>query len=129
MKAQDRVVVVLALVAIAGCGPHIQSARLVDRFFEPAAGEISVYSTRRPECPYEEIALITGSRRSAWNNLDDVLMAMRERARALGGDAIVGLGSGEEVSGTAVPDGVVSVDSNVILKGTVARFSDRNCRR
>ena len=120
-------VVALAMM-VAGCAPHIQSARLTDRYFQPDGGEITVFSTKRPECPYDEIALITGGRRSSWNSLDDILAAMRVRARELGGDAIVGLGSGEELEGSG-GDGVVNLSSEIRLKGTVARFSDRNCRK
>src|SRR5262245_24203250 len=108
MKFRACGVFILALVATAGCAPQIQSARLVDGIFQPINDEVRVYSTVRPECPYQEIALITGTRRNSWNNLDDVLSAMRVRARALGGDAIVALGSGPEVSGIPGSDGIVS---------------------
>ena len=111
----------------AGCAPKIMSARLTGLPAQPD-GNVALYSTKRPECPYDEIGLITGNRRHAWTSLDDVLAAMRTRALTMGGDAIVGLATGEEVSGSGA-EGVVNIDTSISLKGTVVRFTDRRCRK
>lgn len=127
----------LALIATlvwltAACGPSIQSARFTPGVAPPAragAGEVLVFSTRLPECAFEEIGLVTGKPRGFWTSLETVLENMRERAREMGGDAIVGLGTSEVVTGASQAGGSVSLQTADRLAGTVVRFEDADCRR
>lgn len=53
-----------------------------------------------------------------------VLEALKERARAMGGDAVIGLSEGAEVAG-----GGEDVTSAPVLSGTVIRFREEDCTR
>jgi hypothetical protein len=119
---------VLAMV-MAGCGPSIQSTRFMAARPEPTSGEILLYSTKLPECPYDEVGLISGKRRNFWVSMEDVLEEMKVRAREMGGHAIVGIGSGEVVTGATQSGNAVSLDTTELLTGTVVRFPEAQCRR
>jgi hypothetical protein len=119
----------LAALLFAACGASVHSARFVTRDPRPPGQEVIVYSSKLPECAYEEIGVVTGSPRTGFTSMQDVLEAVRERARKLGGDAIVGLGPARHVSGASVVGETISIDSKTSLSGTVVRFTDEGCRR
>jgi hypothetical protein len=122
-------VLFVACAFLAGCGPAIQSANFSTPAPEPTTAEILLYSTKLPECPYEEVGLISGRSRVFWTSQEAVLAHMRERAREMGGDAIVGLGTSEVVTGGTHVAGTVNVNSANRMAGTVVRFTDPDCRR
>jgi hypothetical protein len=74
---------------------------------------VPLYSTAKPECPYDEIAAITAE----WDRSHDVLGALRQKARAVGGQAIVGYMQSER------PDG------NSVRSGTAIRFRSASCMK
>jgi hypothetical protein len=120
----------LALAAAAmawGCAPSISATRFGDFAARPADHEVRLYSTRLPACGYEEVGLISGKRRTPWTSGEEVLAAMRRRAREVGGDAIVGLGTVAHPGGVA-PGESVSSDATGGLSGVVIRFTDPDCR-
>ena len=114
---------------LAACGPSIQSARFQDVSPGPSADRILLFSSKLPECPYEEVGLITGKSRGFWTSLESVLEGMRDHARDMGGDAIVGLGTSEVVTGGSQAGNSVNVHTADRLTGTVVRFSDPDCRQ
>jgi hypothetical protein len=87
--------------------------------------EVHLFSTRAPECPYDEIALLTGyydrtGRIPRYSVSDEeALAAMKAKARQMGGDAIAGLTDSD------------SRDHGPrrAIKGTVIHFRDESCRR
>lgn len=109
-----------------GCGPAVSSAVFMDVAPRAPEHEIQLYSTKLPSCPYEEVGVIRAKRR-AFASLQDVLAALKERARGMGGDAVVGVGQTQSVSGGVVVENVVSVGSQEGLAGTVIRFTDPSC--
>lgn len=121
---QSPVIVLLGILAAASCGPRIQSARFTSVPARPPATEIRLYSAKLPECPFEELGLVSGKARYFWNSMDDILDSLKSRARAMGGDAIVSLNSAELVNG-ATQHGNVSTQAGIF--GTVVRFSDPDC--
>jgi uncharacterized protein YbjQ (UPF0145 family) len=78
----------------------------------------------------EEVGIVSGASPGGWlsSSSDRVLRAMRERARRMGGDAIVGLTSSDvpEAVVQTVP-GVGGSSATRVLRGTVVRFADRAC--
>lgn len=112
-----------------GCAPAVQSARFGEFSPRPSDHEVRLYSTKVPECPYEEVALVTGKARTPWTSTDRVLAAVRSRALELGGDAIVGLGQVRRVTGGTAVGESVSLDTTTDLSGTVVRFTDPDCRQ
>jgi hypothetical protein len=86
----------------------------------PDAGEILVFSAKLPECPFEEIALISaeGGRSAAGGtDMDRLLTALKQRAHELGGHAIVGL-----------TDRPRTEEEGPSLSGTIIRFTSSECR-
>lgn len=128
MKMKRAILLTGVSILTAGCGPAIQSTRFRDTVPEPTTGEILLYSLKLPECPYDELGLISGKRRGFLTSLDDVLERMRERVREMGGHAIVGLGASEVVTGASGVGQAVTVDTTDRLAGTVIRFTDPDCR-
>lgn len=124
---RSRMLFPTSLLLLAACGPAISSAFFKQAPARPANSQILLYSTKVPSCPYEEIGVVKGRRRTP-ASLQDVLAAMMQRAREMGGDAIVGLGQGRVVTGATAVDNVASVDVSDGLAGTVIRFTDPSCR-
>lgn len=112
-------------LSLIGCGPAVRSTPFETFPPHPADHPIGIYSTKTPECPYEEVGLVSARRRYALvMSMSDVLEALKERARAMGGDAVMGVSEGAEVSG----DGE-DVTSTPVLSGTVIRFTEEECTR
>jgi hypothetical protein len=116
----------LLSITLGACGPAISSANFTTVAPQAPEHEITLYSTKLPTCPYDEIGVVRGKRR-AFTTLQQVLSAIQQRARTMGGDAVVGLGQTVNISGGTVVDNVVSVESQEGLTGTVIRFSEPGC--
>jgi hypothetical protein len=85
---------VLALGLVA-CAPRVRTT-MIGQPQAPGSGasQILVFSTRIPECPFEEIALVSaamGDFRKPGTDMDDLLVVLKKRAQQLGGHAVVGL--------------------------------------
>lgn len=109
------------LLLAAGCAPTVRSTYLgVPSNLEPRSDtRIEVYSARPPECPFDELGLlrITTSGLLGFSE-SDALNALKEKARALGADAIVGL---------APYDVPTTAGSRSGFSGTAIRFKDNAC--
>ncbi len=94
MKTQALSTVILFLfsvAAVSGCSPAVRSTAFVQRPSMPTDHEIRIYRATMPECPYEEIGIVSSRQRNKLISMDKVLEAAKERARKMGGDAIIGL--------------------------------------
>ncbi|HEX7118409.1 MAG TPA: hypothetical protein VF212_06455 [Longimicrobiales bacterium] len=111
------------------CGPAVRSTPFGDFPPRPAGEEIRLYSTKLPECPYEEIGLISATRKDPWTPMEEVLAALLERVRQMGGQAVVGLGEVQRVGSGTVVGQAVSLDRESALSGTVIRFTEPDCQR
>lgn len=111
--------VAMFVCAVAACAPTMRTT-MIGAERAPAAepGEILVFSSKVPECPYDEIALVT-AKRGEFDLVGkgDLLSTLKQRAHELGGHAIVGLAElpRTEVEGPS-------------LSGTVVRFKSSDCR-
>jgi hypothetical protein len=104
---------------VAGCAPTIDTTRLGGPY--PPRGaqdDILVYSTRMPECPFVEVAVLAGFEGNL-GSLETTLKALQERTRALGGDALVRL--------TRIEKGGDPPRSG--YTGTAVRFTQDGCRK
>jgi len=123
-----------AFVALlTACGPAVDTVRLTPVPYpaRPADFRIRMYSTERPRCPYEELATVRARKRSAFVSMDDVGEAVRRVAREMGGDAVIGVTGGTQLSGGGTViggTGSVSVESEPYITGTVIRFKEDDCR-
>lgn len=78
----------ILVLAVAACGPRISVTTLNPSptpLVGRPAGAVEVYTSSIPTRPYIEVALLSASRGEA----DDHLPALRERAGAIGCDALV----------------------------------------
>jgi hypothetical protein len=142
-----------ALVLVAACVPVIESMRTTPAPLEPRPADhaVRLYTSTRPRCPYQEIAVLTaedtGLMRYALLS-DSTAELLRARVRRLGGDAIVGLGeviqddgvttthtvSGSTTADTAGSATSIQVKTDVTpnrtrrLQGLVVRFTREDCR-
>src|SRR4029078_10031198 len=119
-----RSVLAVVVVSLAACSPAVTLTRMnaapVASGRAPEA--VRVYSTQRPRCPYEELATISGRRRTVFNSADDVMREMKRKAASAGGDAIIGLGTADRVvAANANAYGGVDVEHNTVYSGTVVR--------
>lgn len=125
-----RVALLVSLgLACAACGPRIREARF--RTYPPrdASHEILVYQTTRPECSFEEVGTITVEKRNAFVSSQEMLDSLRERARRMGGDALLGLAEGNRVAGAAPVGAAIAVANRQTFSSTVIRFADDSCRK
>lgn len=120
MKWSGGVAVAFSMLLLGGCAPTVQVTELGGAFPQrEGLDQVALFSTRTPECPYQEIALLTAYE-GALNHqdADAVILALRQRARNLGADALVGLQ-------------VVNRGGDVPRSGysaTAIRFENEGCR-
>jgi len=116
MPVHSRVVFIAALVAggTSACvAPTVTTTLLgAERTYPstPDTTSIPLYTVTKPQCPYDEIALVSvegGSSPSAATNI----AALRNKARTLGGQAIIGY----------------EQHSYVSARGTAIRFRSTDC--
>jgi hypothetical protein len=105
----------LPLVALVGLGCVTTSvARLSPDRYEARSRDTAIpfYSSKMPTCSFREIAIVK-ARRDTWLvGSDAAVNALRNKARNLGGDALVR----------------VEVDHAGWVTGTVIRFERDDCR-
>ena len=118
---------------LAACGPSVSSGSFGPHGSQPRPKDapVRIYQAARPNCVFQEIGIVRGQPRTRFDSLDEIFDAMRSRARAMGGDAIVGLTiqepRGETVVVATGPVPVVSSSGVTTYSGTVVRFADPSC--
>ena len=80
---------------------------------------VTPFSTQAPKCPYRELAIVTAYERELFGDLDAALEALKDRSRAIGADAIVGVHLVNR-GGDSTRQG---------YSGTAVRFNDETCVR
>src|SRR5688572_20593737 len=127
---QARSLTFVLAIALGACGPAVSSGSFSEMPVPPASGDVAVFSTKVPACLYDEIGLVHVQRRHGFTGLQSMVDAMRDRAREMGGHAIVGVAFAAAVNGVGTENGTaVSTDSANGLSGTVIRFKDDSCRQ
>lgn len=132
MSMRSRVVMpaIVLGVLVAACAPSVDTVRLSPVAYPPRPADfrIRMYSTDRPRCPFEEIGTVRSRKPGFWVSMEDVAESLRDVAREMGGDAVIGLTNANQISGGTVTGGVVTVDSDPVLSGTIIRFREQDCR-
>jgi hypothetical protein len=120
----------LFVPTLTACAPRVDTVRLspVPYPARPHDFRIRMYSTGRPRCPFEEVGTVRSKKPGFWVSMEDVAESVRQAARELGGDAIIGVTNAEQISGGTVIGPTVTVDTEPVLSGTVIRFRDDDCR-
>ena len=118
---------VLFAVLIA-CAPKVSLTPLGAGGIHPATPDsvaIPLYATTKPECPYDEIAAITAEGTTVRSVDAEVLSALKAKARAVGGHAIIGYTQGSRAASTASGE-----TSDVhVRSGTAIRFRSEDCMK
>ena len=121
MYAAYRTLAWSTAITLFGCSPAVDSARFAVALPKPPGHQILFYSTKVPTCAYEELGLVSVK---GGQSMDVMLAAAQERARQMGGDAIVSVRELPYVSGNAE-----LVSTSESISGTVIRFKDQGCRQ
>ncbi len=112
-------------IMVAACGPKVSSGNFSSQPLPPTSGEITLFSTKQPTCEYDEVGLVHVKRRHGFTNMQQMIDALRERARQMGGHAVVGVSLAARVESSGEGD----VSTHRDLTGTVIRFKMSDCRR
>ena len=105
-----------------GCTPATRATRFATYPPRPPGHEVRIYKTTLPNRRYEEIGLVSSRQRNKLISMESVLKALKNEARQMGGDAIIGLTEVNETQGFAGDTG--RLDRDPVLSGTVVRFLD-----
>lgn len=113
------------VIAISACHspPSVTTTPLGAEKSYPATPDsvpIVLYTVTKPECPYEEIAALTAEGDEGSETA--IVAALRQKARQLGGHAIIGYTQAKRSSSKQVLD--ISVRS-----GTAVRFRSADCMK
>jgi hypothetical protein len=119
-RGMTRLFLVALALTLAACAPSV-STRVYGNHYSARAdtAEVQLYSVGLPDCPFEEIALVSVHLKyRVWGSPEGhAFTLIRARARELGGHAVVGLREVQAKPNTGLTDGV---------QGTVVRFTDAN---
>ncbi len=120
------VVAVLVLLLTSGCGASVRVTPFAPGKYPPRETEhpIQLFSTKAPQCPYEELGLVRAEPKTGLTKWQRVVDGLLARARQMGGDAVI-LKQATELRASG--DDVVVNDD--VLAGTVIRFQGAECRR
>ena len=116
-------------IALIGCSPAVRSAEFVQRPPQDTAHPIRFFQQLSPECAFEELGTVTATRPNRFVSMNDLVEAIRTRARRMGGDAVMNFADTEETRGVIPSNAGPIITSDGVLSGTVIRFTDRNCTR
>jgi hypothetical protein len=131
-----RFLTVPAVLLLAGCASGIDSAVFMSAPPLPSGEDVRIHRTTVPECPYDEVGVVTWEPRDGWQTLETGVRLMRERARQMGGHAIIGFSVGEVATGTSTTvtrtdsasvTASSTVDRGKMAVGTVVRWRDGGC--
>lgn len=122
---------VISGLCLLGCTPATRVVRLSPTEYDPRPEHypIRLYRESLPECPYEEIGIVTSRQRHKLISMDTVAESLREKARELGGDAVIRLSEQDQIQGAVVSSSEVKLDRDPVLSGTVIRFTRPDCRQ
>jgi hypothetical protein len=110
--------VMFLLCICSSCMPALRVTRFTQYPAKPPNHEIKIYRTTLPDRRFEEIGIVSSRQINRFIEMEQVLESMREAAREMGGDAIIGLTEVNEAQGFVRGD----IERDPVLSGTVIRF-------
>jgi hypothetical protein len=129
MESYLRVIVLFFLFFCFGCSPAVTTTALNPYPPKGKDHPIRIYTNRLPVCSYIEVGIVKSRQRNKLISMDRVAESLREAAREMGGDAIIGVRMGDETMGAMVSGGGVFIDTDPVLQGTVIRWKTKKCTR
>jgi hypothetical protein len=122
-----RLIALASLAVAVACAPRVTVTPLGAERTYPATPDsvaISLYATTTPECPYDEVAAVTAEGRGLMSSEPEVLAALKAKARAVGGHAIIGYTQSKRATGAGSESYDIPVRS-----GTAIRFRSTDCTK
>jgi hypothetical protein len=122
------VVAVAVVAVVTACAPRVTLTPLgAGRVYPPTPDSVAIplYASTTPSCPFEEIAALTVEGAGMLTSDAGVLDALRAKARAVGGQAIIGYSQANRSASDhdpSMPPGKVRVRN-----GTAIRFRSPAC--
>ena len=128
--------VLLICLALIRCSPAVNRVYLLPEPLppKPPGHPITLYLDKEPQCPYQEIGLVTSRQRNKLVSMDTVIESLRKEARKMGGDAVIHITLGDKAIGAVVShqpsfkSSTVIVDHDPIVKGTIIKWLSEDCR-
>jgi hypothetical protein len=120
----------LSACSLIAAAPYARSTSLTPTVFPPRPSNhpIQFFVSTRPRCAFREIATIRASASRFWQSRDDVLEALRAKAREVGGDAVVDFREESVVTGASEnQSGGVDLDRAYVPQGIVIRYTEPTC--
>lgn len=116
----------LIVILTSACGVAVRATPFSPGQYaaRPAEAPVQMFSTKVPECAYEELGLLRAEPRSGFTRWQSVVDEFLERVRRMGGDGVI-LRQGVELRAS----GEGEVVTEEVLSGTVIRFERDECRR
>jgi hypothetical protein len=142
VAAQSRVLLwvllflpLMALLVVIGCSPKIERVRLLPVKLPPKPADypIQLFSDKGPECPFEEVGLVTCRKRNIFVSMEEVTESLRAEARKMGGDAVIKVNLGSAIVGsgysTEKGEGSSEISQQPFISGTVIRWKNPGCTK
>lgn len=123
-------IISLSACSLIAAAPYARSTALTPAAYPPRPSHhpIQFFVSTRPRCAFREIANIRASASRFWQSRDDVLEALRSKAREIGGDAVVAFREESVVTGVSENEsGGVDLDRTYVPQGIVIRYTDLTC--
>jgi len=118
---------ILFAVFLSGCTPEVKSTPINDQYYPPNLNSesIALYYTKLPRCPYEEIGIVSSRQRNKLIKMEQVAESLMQRAREMGGDAVIQISLTERAMGV---NKYGHIDNDPVLQGIVIRWTQEGCR-
>lgn len=121
----------IATLFLSGCaGPVVNYSSLSDTSYGPreATYPIKVFLTSEPQCRYDTIGIVRTSTGAFDGGMDTFVDAMKNKARQVGGDAILLKMVESKTAGyVAVAPGVIAAAEDDVQTSIIVRFQDQGC--
>jgi hypothetical protein len=121
----------IATLFLSGCaGPVINYSSLSDTAYSPreATYPIKVFLTAEPQCRYDTIGIVRTSTGAFDGGMDTFVDAMKDKAREVGGDAILlKMVESKKTGYVAVAPGVIAAADGDAQTSIIIRFLEQSC--
>ena len=135
MRSASVVIGPLASLSLFAACVSVDSATFATHPPRPDDAEVRVYRAQQPSCSFDEIGLVTWSPRHDFESLEEGVTGMKQRAREMGGDAIVDFAYVRRETGVSTTissdstgaEATSTVQTQTTASGTVVRFREPGC--
>jgi hypothetical protein len=129
MRYAKFVLLALTTACASASGPTVRVTNARPETWEPrpASYDIRIYTDKDPRCAYTTIAQLSTDQTRDIRTVDDLLKILRDKAREMGGDAIMKLGHETSTAGFAGHDQSYTLEKTEVWSGTLIRWKAQDC--